>query len=142
MLDWCYSKGRGRCRDEWFSRLWTVGTVHFYYDKNKTLDCCKYNGKTEHAVPGGENIPPVVRKKDKRKQILASTILVILLIAAFMFGRILLFTIPNLMDEKEKNDSEKSAAVVEKEEDSEQNQQEDDDKNYGSVEGGRSTKAG
>ena len=34
-----------------------------------------------------------------------------------MFGRILLFTIPNLMDEKEKNDSEKSAAVVEKEED-------------------------
>ena len=32
MLDWCYSKGRGRCRDEWFSRLWTVGTVHFYYD--------------------------------------------------------------------------------------------------------------
>lgn len=45
-----------------------------------------------------------------------------------MFGRILLFTIPNLMDEKEKNDSEKSAAVVEKEEDSEQNQQEDDDK--------------
>lgn len=86
------------------------------------------NGKTEHTVPGGENIPPVVRKKDKRKQILASTILVILLIAAFMFGRILLFTIPNLMDEKEKNDSEKSAAVVEKEEDSEQNQQEDDDK--------------